>query len=168
MQENVVVDKVKGGDFIGRERRLSLMAGVGYGIAIFGFVVGNGMTAIGEFKLIVGVCLALLGFTLVFVVGRNESREIKEIRNGNFVLEGEYEKELKEKYGKVKYIYMAVYFLALAGIATIVGRSFYIAFVYKACPNNDMTTFGFGALAMFCYVYASGLMGAYKALLQKK
>lgn len=168
MEGQVLVRKENGREYISRERKLSILVGVGYVLLMFVIGTANGLISLdGKLRLglLIGfVALAvILGLTGFF---KKDSEDLKGIKNGNFLLEDGYFIELKAKYDKVKYSYNFVYFVSLLGVIGIIGRSFYIVVVYKACPQNDITVFALGSFAMFCFSYASGVIGAYKHLLK--
>lgn len=168
MEEKVLVKKEGAREYISKERKLAILIGVGYVVLMFAIGTANGLIALdGKLRLglLVGVVLlfAIFGFTGFF---KKDGEEMKAIKNGAFFLDEEYSNEIKATYDKVKYLYHFVYVISLLGVVGIIGRSLYIVFVYKACPQNDITVFSFGSLAMFCFSYASGVIGAYKHLLK--
>lgn len=170
MKDEILVQREIGSSYIMGERKLAILIGMGYILLMFVIGSANGLIALNG-MLRLGVLLGFTALGLLFMFTgfyKKDSEEVKAIKQGNFVLEEEYAKELKTKYDKVKPIYQFVYFASLLGVLGIIGRSFYIVVVYKACPQNDITVFSLGSLAMFCFSYASGVIGAYKHLLKKE
>lgn len=168
MEENVRVTNQNGQEFIMRERKLAILIGIGYVFVLLTLSVANGLVVLSGAKrvtlfatfIVIGALFGCFGFF------KKESQEIRQIKNGKFFMDEDYFSLLKQKYDKVKYIYNFFYLLSLAGVLAIIGRSFYIVVVYKACPQNDITIFSYGSIAIFCFSYVSGVLGAYKHLLR--
>lgn len=168
MEEKILVKAELGREYISKERKLAILIGAGYVLLIFVLGMTNGLIAL-DVRYRLSLLLAFVALGIFFGLKgfyKKDSKEIKAIKHENFLLDEEYGKELKQKYDKVKPIYRFIYFASILGVLAIIGRSLYIVMIYRACPRNDITVFSFGGLAMFCFSYASGVIGAYKHLLK--
>lgn len=164
-EKGFIVEKEIAQGYIAAERRTSISAGSGYVSMICGFGVFH-LRFFGRQSLIIAGILVILGIVLLLFEFHKEKEEYKKIRKESFALGNGVLEDLERKYKQVRMIYLIVYILSILAILFIIGRSLFITFYYKACPQNDALTYILGSAALFCYVYASGVMGAYRTLLK--
>lgn len=166
-EKGFIVEKELAQGYLAEERKASILAGFGYVSMICGFGVYNLRFFKGNSLIVAGI-LVVLGLGLLFFEFQKEKEEYKKIREGNFTLTEESLEGLQKRYQGTRVVYIAFYLVSIAVILFIIGRSLFIAFYYKACPQNDALTYVLGSVALFCYVYTSGLMGAYRTLLKRR